>query len=451
LEGGFFRTSNFGFRISDFLSSMPFALKLIAADRLHHHPLVRAWLARWYAWKGRRMPGAKPHENVLAISCLCRAARLAATDAQLTIIERTINERVTRLRGQPMDWTNFDAHATQRRLEKAVLLKPRVSERERGVLYISFEYQWLRLLSLPNLAEFAREYTLVLAPSWSPPHSLINCLFPVYYPEPVFCQISHQRDLEYFPRLSPRYRMVPLLASNWVNPDWFQPRAFAGKDIDILMVANFGSFKRHHVLFRALRQLPASLRVVLIGQHEGPRTAAHLRAEAAAFGVEGRFQLLESQPHEKVCDALTRAKISLVLSLREGSCVVVAESLFANTPVGMFAEAHVGSRQFINERTGRWLQPHDLSAQLLDFLASAHKFQPRQWALDNQISCHGSSASLNRLLREGALAEDQEWTQDCAPLQWHPNPQLIDPSGRQRLPSGVVRLRERYGLEIGPE
>lgn len=422
----------------------------IATDRLHYHPWVRAWLARWYAWKGRRMPGDTPEEHALAISRLCSAARLAPTDHQMLAIERFIADRVARLRGQPLAWSRFDAHATQRRLEKAVLLKPRVSDRERGVLYVSFEYQWLRLLSLPNLADFARDYSLVLAPSWSPPHSLINVLFPVYYPEPVFCQISHAKDLDYFPRLSPRYRMIPLLASHWVNPDWFQPRPFAERDLDILMVANFGAFKRHHVLFRALRHLPAHLRVVLIGQHEGRRTAAHVRAEAAAFGVADRFQLLESRPHEEVCDALARAKISLVLSLREGSCVVVAESLFANTPVGLFADAHIGSRQFINERTGRWLQPANLAGQLLDFLANASQFSPRQWALENQISCHGSSATLNRLLREQALADGQEWTVDCAPLQWRPNPQLLHEQDRRRLQAGVAALRDRYRIELGP-
>ena len=43
---------------------------------------------------------------------------------------------------------------------------------------------------------------------------------------------------------------------------WFQPRPFTAKDIDIVVVANFGQFKRHHALFQALREWPASLRAL---------------------------------------------------------------------------------------------------------------------------------------------------------------------------------------------
>jgi len=43
-----------------------------------------------------------------------------------------------------------------------------------------------------------------------------------------------------------------------------------------------------------------------------------------------------------------------VLSRREGSCVVVAESMFADTPVALLDNAVIGSRAFINDQTGRF-------------------------------------------------------------------------------------------------
>ena len=53
--------------------------------------------------------------------------------------------------------------------------------------------------------------------------------------------------------------------------------------------------------------------------------------------------------------------------------------MFANTPSGMFQDAEVGSRVFINEHTGRFLTDENLGAQLMDFIANAGKYSPRKW------------------------------------------------------------------------
>jgi len=57
-------------------------------------------------------------------------------------------------------------------ISKTAILKTR-SPGEQGVVFISFESQWRKLLALgpERLAAFAQDYQLVLAPTWSPPHS----------------------------------------------------------------------------------------------------------------------------------------------------------------------------------------------------------------------------------------------------------------------------------------
>jgi hypothetical protein len=66
---------------------------------------------------------------------------------------------------------------------KAVILKPCTeSTGEPGVVIISFEYEWAKLLCSPHLPEFARCYRLVVSPTWTPPHSTLNCLFPKIFP-----------------------------------------------------------------------------------------------------------------------------------------------------------------------------------------------------------------------------------------------------------------------------
>lgn len=428
------------------------ALYLVGCDRLRGGRWWRWPAALVWALRGCAGGGRQPRAALSSAEHLCRAIRLVPESGLARGLEKRVALRLAGVKGllNPV-W--LDARAESRQLEKAVLLKPPVSEREPGVLYVAFEYQWLRLLSLPaDLREdFARRYTLVLAPSWSPPHSVFNFYFPEVWPVPVYCQISHVLDSQWLPRLSRRYRVLPLMPSHWVNPEAFSPRPRQERDIDLVMVANFAVFKRHVALFDALRRLPRSWRVVLIGQREGGRTVQDIMAEATAFGVADRFTLRESVPHGEVCEMLSRARASVVLSRREGACVVVAESLFADTPVGLMEGAHIGSAQFLNEQTGRWLRQDRLAEDLRRLVEDSNNFSPRAWALEAKISCQDSSQRLNEWLRDDALANGQEWTCEVAPLQWRPNPCLLRPSDRERLAPACAELERIYGIRLAAQ
>ncbi len=174
-----------------------------------------------------------------------------------------------------------------------------------------------------------------------------------------------------------------------------------------------------------------------------------MRREAGYYGVADRFAMWSNQAHAKVREAFCRAKVSLLLSQREGSAVVVAESLFADTPVGLLHDADIGSRTFINEQTGRLLHEHDLAGQLNDFLASADRCAARAWAEAN-ISCFKSTERLNAILKSDALAAGQEWTRDIHALCWQPDPRLVDPADWQALAGERAAFRARYGIDLGP-
>jgi hypothetical protein len=123
--------------------------------------------------------------------------------------------------------------------------------------------------------------------------------------------------------------------------------------------------------------------------------------------------------------------------------------MFADTPVGIYQDAIIGSRVFINSHTGRFLRRAGLAAQLRDFLAAAESYSPRKWALENEIDCHGSTRALNRVLKEAALAAGHEWTQDIAEHHWRPNPLLLKQEDRERLRPAREDIRSRYGVTIG--
>jgi len=339
--------------------------------------------------------------------------------------------------------------AGHRHIPKAVVLKPCLPGGERGVLFISFEYQWARLLNVANLDEFASEYTIVVSPTWNPPHCLVNLLFPVLYPDSIFCLISHQKDLATFPNLSSKYRMVPLLASNWVNSALYCPRQKSDRDIDIVVLSNFGAYKRHFVLFAALQHLPKTLRVVLIGTHHGSRTRETILDEARLYGVADRIEVLQGITDAEVNDCLSRARISLILSKREGSCVAVVESMFADTPVGLIQGAHIGSARYVDEATGCFLSEENLAGDIMALLEKSHEMHPREQVLADGIDFAGSTTILNDLLQRSALLNGRPWTRNIAPHHWRPDPQLLDAESKNMERDELARIKARYGLTLG--
>jgi glycosyltransferase involved in cell wall biosynthesis len=424
-------------------------LRLELEDWLRYQPRVRRSICRLQLLRTRRPDLHDSQAVARTIVKLCTAARLAE-DAEL---ERRIQERITalvpHLDPARLDWTEFGADFNDPRVYKAAILKPCVGPNEKGVLFISFEGQWIKLLRPTNFRELADRYTVIAAPSYSPPHVLVNYAFPALFPGPVFTLISNPNDLHVFPRMGNNLVVVPLYASSWVNPDLFQPLPRAERSWDLLMVANFAKFKRHHAFFSALRSLPRDLRVLLIGQNQDGRDADTIRATARWYGALDRFTLRSNQPYREVVAAFCQARASVVLSKREGSCVAIAESLFADAPAAMLRDAGIGSRAFINEQTGRFLDDNTLARDLADFVQNADRYQPRAWAEQN-ISCWKSSQILNDLLKAKALELGQAWTQDIAPLQWSPDPLLARPEDRQRLASERQDILARFGLEIGP-
>jgi hypothetical protein len=417
-------------------------------DWLRYHPRVRSSVALYKSWRESKTKPDNPQDLTRSINRLCAVARLSQSRAKVRSAEQRILERVAKLDPAQVDWSEFIPRIENPVVPRGVILKPYVGPRERGVIYVAFELEWMKFLRHVPLREFAERYTFIVAPT-SNPYNLTNFVFPNAYPGPLYSLINHDEDVEILRRVSPNYRVVPLFTSHWVNPDRFQLRPRSERDIDLLMVALWGKVKRHHVLFRALRHMAPTLKVVLIGQDEGGRTEATVRREAGYYGVADRVETRDNVPHAQVREAFGRSKVSILLSLNEGSAVVVPESLFADTPVALLHNAYNGSRTFINEHTGRFLHEKDLAGQLIDFLAKADSYRPRQWAEAN-ISCFKSSEKLNEILKRDSLADGQEWTRDLLPLCWQPDARLVRPEDWKNLQGERAAIKERFHVEIGP-
>ncbi|HEX7763246.1 MAG TPA: hypothetical protein VF433_06515, partial [Cellvibrio sp.] len=97
---------------------------------------------------------------------------------------------------------------------------------------------------------------------------------------------------------------------------------------------------------------------------------------------------------------------------REGSYVSLAEALFADAAVGIYADAHIGTKNYINPRTGFLFQSDvPLYLQIKAALGLVDTLSPRQWAGAN-ISSTINVSRLNKLLRHDAQRRGSSWIVD---------------------------------------
>ncbi|HZY90769.1 MAG TPA: glycosyltransferase [Gemmataceae bacterium] len=416
------------------------------ADLLRSSPITRAGAAR-LLWARAAAARNNPTRR---LALLARAAHVCPDRFGLAGLREAIRKELERLSPQSVDWGAAGAgDAGRTDLPKAIILKPPVSPAEKGLLHIAFESQWLRLLRSGQAENVARRYDLLLGPSWSPPPDLALLLALKLWPGRLYTLLSNFEDAAAMRALSERLAPVPLLASSWVNPAAYQEHLGRPKDYDVVMLANFSRVKRHWLFFHTLRRLPRRYRVLLLGVPLDGRTEQTIRDEARAFGVEGRFDLHVRPTRAEVARGLARARVSLIFSRLEGSCIAVAESLFADTPVGLFRNARIGSRAFINAQTGRLLGRAGLARQVERFVDEADGYSPLFWAREN-ISCYRSQEVLNRTLRDEALSQGRPWTRDAVPMQNDTFPRYLSAETEAEMRPWNDDFTRRYGLRLGP-
>ena len=144
---------------------------------------------------------------------------------------------------------------------------------------------------------------------------------------------------------------------------------------------------------------------------------------------------------------IDESRVSIAFSKREGACISVAESLFADSPVAMMHDAHMGSRTYINERTGRFVQRRGLARALSGMIERSGGFAAREWALAN-ISAPRTSERLNAILREHAQRAGRPWTTDIVPLCRRYVPRYLHDADRVRMQAGVKRLQLKHGIVL---
>lgn len=329
---------------------------------------------------------------------------------------------------------------------RAIILKaPRRDEagrvEERGVLLVTFTHLFGELTRSVDLQRLRQDYTLVLEPSWA------GCALPeiLQFAEgdgpPVYVMATEDRDFGLIERFSPRLVPLPFGASNWVDPEVFRPHPDLPKRFDAVYIGFWGAVKRHHALFRSLRALAdPTFRVALIGGAWEGRSE-EVATLARRYGVLAQLEFFEQLTPGEVSQVVASAKVSLLLSRKEGSNRGLFESMFCDVP-GLLIRENLGVRNdYLNEATGRVVPERDLAQTLAWFREHWRQFTPRQWATAH-LAPEVTTAALNAALRRQAALGREPWTTDCVPKLNRPEVTYLRPADASHLPTTRQVLAE---------
>jgi glycosyltransferase involved in cell wall biosynthesis len=290
-----------------------------------------------------------------------------------------------------------------------VLKTPR--PRERGVLVIHYSYVFPLLAAHFDLEAIAARYHIVLEPSWSG-YCTPEILLFTRLPFPVFVESAEPRDTTFLTCLDSNLIPVPIGGNSWVDHRLFAPRSRLTRDIDIVMVAAWARFKRHWRFFEQLARLRArgrSCRVALVG-YPSDLTQTEIADQARYFGVRDQIEFYQRIKPEQVARLLSRSRMHVLWSRREGLNRATIEAMFADAPVILRTGFNYGYQYpHVNDATGRFVNESDLPAAVLEILADDKHFSPRDWAMEH-LTCQRATRTLEGAIRRKALEMGEQWT-----------------------------------------
>jgi len=299
-----------------------------------------------------------------------------------------------------------------------VLKKPIVADGqviEKGALLLSFTERFRTFRYCVDVAAFLKHYVLILEPSWSGRTDPDILFFARYYDHPVIVMTTEGRDYYFLKNLGTNLIPVNMDVCDYVNPLLFRPIIDKEKFYNVIMVARYAVYKRHHALFRVLRKLnDPSLRVALAGINT-PDQLKEIQTLIKYYQVDRNLTLFEKLSSEDLNLLLNRSKVNLVLSLQEGGNRALFEGFFAGVP-GIVLINNIGiSKHHFNSQTGLLIDEKDLGDIILYFRKHWSKYNPRSWAMKN-ISPDKTIQKLNRMLKKLAHQRGEKWTRDAVTI-----------------------------------
>lgn len=284
---------------------------------------------------------------------------------------------------------------------------------ERGVLCLYYTYIYQYFAKFFDLDKIMEKYYLVIEPSWSG-YCDLNIAFFTLKKHPVFVGSIEPRDTRFIQSLSSNLIPVSFSSNTWVDSRVYRPLPNIDKDIDFLMVAGWGEYKRHWAFFSALHRLRirgVNPKVGLVGYPLGA-TKQKILQLAEYYGVRDLIEIHERLPPDEVNLMYNRAKVNVLWSRREGVNRTIIEGMFAGVSCLVREGFNFGYRYpHINQQTGCYSSERDLPDKLLEMMQTYQSYSPREWVMEN-MTCQRSTTILNHAIKAKALELGETWTRD---------------------------------------
>jgi len=266
------------------------------------------------------------------------------------------------------------------------------------------------------------------------------------YQFPVFVQAFEPRDAQFIG--DTKSNLVPVLVSAnwWVDHRLFRPMHGVAKDIDVVMVAGWGRYKRHAQFFRAisrLRRHHRKLRVLLLG-YPLDATIDDMRRLAVYYRIADQIEAHEWIPYEQVNEYLNRAKVNVLWSRREGVNRAIIEAMFAGVPTIVRAGFNYGYHYpYINDATGCFAKERDLPGTILRVIDNPELFSPRDWVSAN-MTCQHAARIMSDTIGQYATSRGEQWSDSVAiKINKLHNVEYWDPADEIRFESDYHFLKSQ--------
>jgi glycosyltransferase involved in cell wall biosynthesis len=286
-----------------------------------------------------------------------------------------------------------------RMLGTLVLVLRSATDDQKGVVLIKYNHVFPLFARFFDLETIAKRFHLVLEPSWSG-YCDLNLLAYTRLKEPVFVQAIEPYDVRCLTSISSNLVPVPTSSNWWIDYNLIRPLPEVEKDCDVVMIAGWGSYKRHFRFFEAIAKLRRQghrLRVLLLGYPNGWSAETILR-HAAYFGVADQIELKERVPYNDMNAQINRAKVHVLWSRHEGFNRGIIEAMLAGLPCLLRAGFNYGFRYpYINPMTGKQVSEASLSHELLELVRTCENYSPREWIMSH-MACEHACALLDNVI-----------------------------------------------------
>lgn len=404
--------------------------------------LAGSILGRLLLWSGRTRQGvetlSRVHRAALfgpvdgRIGQLFADALSSQPDATGSAVRMVLHGFADTVSPTPQTKRFFES--PERLLGGCMMVLKSPSDNEKGVLYLFYSYSYPLLFKLFDAPAIAERYHLVIEPSWSG-FCDSNVLAMTALPHPVFVAALEPRDAAFLRTIAANLVPVPVGANGWVDSRVFTPLSDVAKDLDVVMVAGWASYKRHWAFFCALRTLRKTHapRVALVGYRIDSDIATIL-ADARAAGVHDLIEVHEGLSPDGVNRVLNRSKVNVLWSRREGVNRAIVEGMAANVPCVLRAGFNYGYHYpYINAETGCYATERQLPDVLRRMVGEYASFSPRRYFLEH-LTPQQSTATLNDAIKAVATSRGERWTRDLTVrVSALDGLAYWDPSDRQRF------------------